>query len=304
MYDLIVIGAGPAGITAALYAARSNLKVATIEQGAPGGQMNNTADIENYPGFELISGPELSMKMYEPLAKMGVENIYGIVTSIEDKGSYKIVKTDDNIYETKTVIIATGAKHRLLGAPGEDTFSSRGVSYCAICDGAFFRDQDLLVVGGGDSAVEESIFLARLAKSVTIVHRRDELRAQKVLQERAFTNDKIKFIWDTVVKEIKGDNVKVKSVVFENVKTKEITEQEFGGVFIYVGLIPVSSIVSNLGITDESGWIITDENMKTKIPGIFAVGDVRQKSFRQITTSVADGAIAAQNVYQYVIENS
>ncbi|WP_411575286.1 thioredoxin-disulfide reductase [Streptococcus sp. CSL10205-OR2] len=304
MYDLIVIGAGPAGITAALYAARSNLKVATIEQGAPGGQMNNTADIENYPGFELISGPELAMKMYEPLDKMGVENIYGIVTDIEDKGDYKIVKTDDKTYETKTVIIATGAKHRLLGVPGEDTFSSRGVSYCAICDGAFFRDQDLLVVGGGDSAVEESVFLARLAKSVTIVHRRDELRAQKVLQDRAFANDKIKFIWDTVVKEIKGNDIKVKSVVFENVKTKEITEQEFGGIFIYVGLDPVSSMVTNLGITDEDGWIITDENMKTSIPGIFAVGDVRQKTFRQITTSVADGAVAAQNVYQYVTENS
>ncbi|MBJ8349221.1 thioredoxin-disulfide reductase [Streptococcus zalophi] len=304
MYDLIVIGAGPAGITAALYAARSNLKVATIEQGAPGGQMNNTADIENYPGFELISGPELSMKMYEPLDKMGVENIYGIVTTVEDKGDYKIVKTDDKTYETKTVIVATGSKHRLLGVPGEDTFSSRGVSYCAICDGAFFRDQDLLVVGGGDSAVEESVFLARLAKSVTIVHRRDELRAQKVLQDRAFANDKIKFIWDTVVKEIKGDDVKVKSVVFENVKTKEITEQEFGGIFIYVGLDPVSNMVSDLGITNEDGWIITDENMKTSIPGIFAVGDVRQKTFRQITTSVADGAVAAQNVYQYVIENS
>ncbi|MBJ8325145.1 thioredoxin-disulfide reductase [Streptococcus pacificus] len=304
MFDTIVIGAGPAGITAALYAARSNLKVATIEQGAPGGQMNNTADIENYPGFELISGPELSMKMYEPLDKMGVENIYGIVTDIEDKGDYKIVKTEDKSYETKTVIIATGAKHRLLGVPGEDTFSSRGVSYCAICDGAFFRDQDLLVVGGGDSAVEESVFLARLAKSVTIVHRRDELRAQKVLQDRAFANDKIKFIWDTVVKEIKGNDVKVKSVVFENVKTKEITEQEFGGIFIYVGLNPVSNMVSNLGITDEAGWIITDDNMKTSIPGIFAVGDVRQKTFRQITTSVADGAVAAQNVYQYVTENS
>ncbi|MCR8967156.1 thioredoxin-disulfide reductase [Streptococcus zalophi] len=304
MYDLIVIGAGPAGITAALYAARSNLKVATIEQGAPGGQMNNTADIENYPGFELISGPELAMKMYEPLDKMGVENIYGIVTTVEDKGDYKIVKTDDKTYETKTVIVATGSKHRLLGVPGEDTFSSRGVSYCAICDGAFFRDQDLLVVGGGDSAVEESVFLARLAKSVTIVHRRDELRAQKVLQDRAFANDKIKFIWDTVVKEIKGDDVKVKNVVFENVKTKEITEQEFGGIFIYVGLDPVSNMVSDLGITNEDGWIITDENMKTSIPGIFAVGDVRQKTFRQITTSVADGAVAAQNVYQYVIENS
>ncbi len=169
-------------MTAALYAARSNLKVATLEQGAPGGQMNNTADVENYPGFELISGPELSMKMFEPLEKFGVENLYGIVTGIEDKGDYKIVRTDDEAYKAKTVIIATGAKHRQIGVTGENEYNSRGVSYCAVCDGAFFRNQDLLVVGGGDSAIEEGLFLTRFANSVTIVHRRDELRAQKILQ--------------------------------------------------------------------------------------------------------------------------
>ena len=177
MYDTIVIGAGPAGMTAALYAARANLKVATLEQGAPGGQMNNTSDIENYPGFESISGPELSMKMFEPLEKLGVENLYGIVSGIEDRGNYKVVKTGDEEYQTKTVIIATGAKHRHIGVAGEEEYNSRGVSYCAVCDGAFFRNQDLLVVGGGDSAVEEGIYLTRFANSVTIVHRRDELRA-------------------------------------------------------------------------------------------------------------------------------
>ena len=203
MYDTIVIGAGPAGMTAALYAARANLKVATLEQGAPGGQMNNTSDIENYPGFESISGPELSMKMFEPLEKLGVENLYGIVSGIEDKGDYKVVKTGDEEYQTKTVIIATGAKHRHIGVAGEEEYNSRGVSYCAVCDGAFFRNQDLLVVGGGDSAVEEGIYLTRFANSVTIVHRRDELRAQKVLQDRAFANEKVKFIWDSVVEEIK-----------------------------------------------------------------------------------------------------
>lgn len=304
MYDTIIIGAGPAGMTAALYAARSNLKVATLEQGAPGGQMNNTSDIENYPGFELISGPELSMKMFEPLEKLGVENLYGIVTGIEDKGDYKIVKTDDEEYETKTVIIATGAKHRHIGVPGELEFNSRGVSYCAVCDGAFFRNQDLLVVGGGDSAVEEALFLTRFASSVTIVHRRDELRAQKLLQDRAFANDSISFIWDSVVKEIKGDDIKVRSVDIENVKTGQVTNHEFGGVFVYVGLDPVSDFIKDLGITDENGWIPTDDHMKTSRKGIFAVGDVRQKDLRQITTAVGDGAMAGQQAYQYIVDNN
>lgn len=303
MYDTIIIGSGPAGMTAALYAARSNLKTALLEQGAPGGQMNNTMEIENYPGFELITGPELSMKMHEPLEKMGVENLYGIVTGVEDKGDYKIVKTDDAEYQAKTVIVATGAKHRHLGVPGEDTYTSRGVSYCAVCDGAFFRGQDLLVVGGGDSAVEEALFLTRFANTVTIIHRRDELRAQKVLQDRAFANDKVKFIWDSVVKEIKGGDIKVDSVVIENVKTGEVTEQAFGGVFIYVGLDPVSSMVANLGVTDEAGWIVTNDKMETNRPGIFAIGDVRAKHLRQITTAVGDGAIAGQQAYHFITEN-
>lgn len=302
MYDTIVIGAGPAGMTAALYAARSNLKVAILEQGAPGGQMNNTADIENYPGFDLISGPELSMKMYEPLDKFGVENLYGIVTGIEDKEDYKRVLTDDDAFETRTLIIATGAKHRQIGVAGESAYNSRGVSYCAVCDGAFFRNQDLLVVGGGDSAVEEGLFLTRFASSVTIVHRRDELRAQKILQDRAFANDKISFIWDSVVKEIKGDDLKVTTVDIENVKTHEVTSHAFGGVFVYVGLDPVSDFFRDLGITDQDGWVITDDHMRTRIPGIFAIGDVRQKHLRQITTAVGDGAIAGQEVYQYLLE--
>lgn len=274
MYDTIIIGAGPAGMTAALYAARSNLKVALIEGGLPGGQMNNTSDIENYPGYANISGPELAEKMFEPLESLGVEHLYGFVETVEDHGEVKKVITDDEEFETRTVIVATGSKHRLLGVPGEEELNSRGVSYCAVCDGAFFRDQDLLVVGGGDSAVEEAIFLTQFAKSVTIVHRRDELRAQKVLQDRAFTNDKIKFIWDSVVKEIKGEN-RVESVVIENVKTNQVTEHAFGGVFIYVGLDPVSDFTKDLQIQDESGWIVTDDHMKTSVAGVFAVGDVR-----------------------------
>ena len=303
MYDTMIIGAGPAGMTAALYAARSNLKVALLERGIYGGQMNNTAEIENYPGYARISGPELAEKMFEPLENLGVEHLFGQVEKIEDQGDYKKIITEDEVFETKTVILASGANHRHLGVPGEEEYNSRGVSYCAVCDGAFFRDEDLLVVGGGDSAVEEAIFLTRFAKSVTIVHRRDQLRAQKLLQERAFANEKISFIWDSVVKEIKGDDRKVTSVVFENVKTGQISESDFGGVFVYVGLDPVSDFVKDLGICDEAGWIVTDQQMKTAIEGIYAIGDVRQKDLRQITTAVGDGAVAGQEVYKYITEH-
>ena len=303
MYDTMIIGAGPAGMTAALYAARSNLKVALLERGIYGGLMNNTAEIENYPGYARISGPELAEKMFEPLENLGVEHLFGQVEKIEDHGDYKKIITEDEVFETKTVILASGANHRHLGVPGEEEYNSRGVSYCAVCDGAFFRDEDLLVVGGGDSAVEEAIFLTRFAKSVTIVHRRDQLRAQKLLQERAFANEKISFIWDSVVKEIKGDDRRVTSVVFENVKTGQSSESDFGGVFVYVGLDPVSDFVKDLGICDEAGWIVTDQHMKTAIDGIYAIGDVRQKDLRQITTAVGDGAVAGQEVYKYITEH-
>lgn len=302
MYDTIIIGSGPAGMTAALYAARSNLKVALVERGIYGGQMQNTSDIENYPGYATISGPELSEKMFEPLEKFGVEHLFGQVVRVENSGAIKKVITEDNTLETKTVILAMGAQHRHLGVPGEAEFNSRGVSYCAVCDGAFFRDQDLLVVGGGDSAVEEAIFLTRFAKTVTIVHRRDELRAQKIIQERAFANEKINFIWDSVVEEIKGNERKVQSVAIKNVKTGDVTEHAFGGVFIYVGLDPMSEAVADLGITDEQGWVVTNELMETNQPGIFAIGDLRQKHLRQVTTAVGDGAIAGQGVYQYLTE--
>lgn len=302
MYDTIIIGAGPAGMTAALYAARSNLKVAILEQGAPGGQMNNTADVENYPGFERISGPELAMKMFEPLEKFGVDHLYGIVTQIEDKGDYKVIRADEQAYKTKTLIIATGAKHRQLGVPGEETYNSRGVSYCAVCDGAFFRNQDLLVVGGGDSAIEEGLFLTRFANSVTIVHRRDQLRGQKILQERAFAHEKVSFIWDSVVEAIKGNDLKVTNVDIRNLKTNQVTNHAFGGVFVYVGLDPVSDFFRDLKITDDGGWVVTDDRMRTAIPGIFAVGDIRQNQLRQITTAVGNGAIAGQEAYHYIVD--
>ncbi|MGT2756240.1 thioredoxin-disulfide reductase [Streptococcus ovuberis] len=302
MYDTLIIGSGPAGMTAALYAARANLKVGLLERGVPGGQMNNTADIENYPGFDLISGPELSMKMYEPLEKFGVDNLYGFVQKIEDNGRVKRVITEEETFEAKTIILATGANHRHLGVPGEAEYNSRGVSYCAVCDGAFFRDQDLVVVGGGDSAVEEAIYLTQFAKSVTIVHRRDELRAQRIIQDRAFANSKISFAWNKTVEEIKGGDRQVESVVLKDTQTGELSELACGGVFIYVGLDPVSEMVADLGVTDEAGWVLTDDQMATSRPGLFAIGDVRQKHLRQITTAVGDGAIAGQQAYQYIVE--
>jgi len=302
MYDVIIIGAGPAGMTAALYAARADLKVMLIDRGAPGGQMNNTAEVENYPGFESIMGPELSMKMYEPLEKFGTEHQYGIVENVIDNGDFKTVVTEDAEYQTRSVIISTGAQHRHLGVPGEEEYSGRGVSYCAVCDGAFFRNRELIVVGGGDSAVEEAVYLTQFASKVTIVHRRDELRAQKIIQNRAFRNEKIDFIWDSVVEEITGDGNVVTGVQVKNVKTGEVRPVEAQGIFIYVGIDPLSEPFKNLGVTNENGWVPTDENMKTSVSGVFAIGDVREKTFRQITTAVGEGGTAGQEVYLYLQE--
>lgn len=303
MYDVIIIGAGPAGMTAALYASRANLKTLLIERGAPGGQMNNTAEIENYPGFESIMGPDLAFKMYEPLEKFGTEHAYGIVKDVVDHGAYKTVVAEDKSYDAKSIILSTGASHRHLGVPGEEEFSGRGVSYCAVCDGAFFRNKELIVVGGGDSAVEEAIYLTQFASKVTVVHRRDELRAQPIIQKRAFANEKIDFIWDSVVEEIVGEQL-VSGVRIKNVKTDEVSLVLAQGVFIYVGLDPLSEPFKNLGILNENGWIPTDEEMRTSIPGIFAIGDIREKTLRQVTTAVGEGGTAGQNVYHYLQELS
>lgn len=302
-YDCIIIGAGPAGMTAALYAARANLKTLLLERGIPGGQMNNTAEVENYPGFDSILGLDLALKMYDGINQFGVEHGYGNVVEVKDHQDYKEVITDDASYEAKVVIIATGCEHRNLEVPGEAEYSGRGVSYCAVCDGAFFRNKKLIVVGGGDSAVEEAIYLTQFADEVKIVHRRDALRAQKIIQDRAFANEKISFIWDSVVEEIKGDDQKVTGVQIKNVKTGETYEEAADGVFIYVGLIPLTQAFTSLGITDDAGWIVTDERMQTKIPGLLACGDARQKHLRQITTAVGDGGIAGQQAYQYIEEN-
>ncbi|MFZ2352407.1 thioredoxin-disulfide reductase [Paucilactobacillus nenjiangensis] len=301
-YDVIVIGAGPGGMTAALYASRANLSVLMLDRGIYGGQMNNTAEIENYPGFKSILGPDLSKEMYESSTQFGAEYTYGTVASIVDHGDVKTVTTDMEEYETKAIIIATGSQYRKLGAPGEAELSGRGVSYCAVCDGAFFKNKHVVVVGGGDSAIEEGIYLTQLADKVTVVHRRDKLRAQKVIQDRAFANDKMEFIWNSEVTEIKDDDQKVGGVHIKNNQTGAESDIDANGVFIYVGVLPMTDSFQNLGILDDQGWVITNDQMETNVPGIFAIGDVRDKKLRQITTAVGDGGIAGQGVFNYIEE--
>ncbi|WP_068673017.1 thioredoxin-disulfide reductase [Oceanobacillus sp. Castelsardo] len=302
MYDVIIAGAGPAGMTAAVYASRANLSTLMIERGIPGGQMANTEDVENYPGYDHILGPDLSNKMFDHSKKFGAEYAYGDIKEIINEADYKIVKAGDKEYKTKAIIIATGAEYKKLGVDGEDELTGRGVSYCAVCDGAFFKERELVVVGGGDSAVEEGVYLTRFANKVTIIHRRDELRAQKILQNRAFDNEKIDFIWDSVVKKINGPEGKVSSVTLENTKTGEVTEFPADGAFIYIGMVPLSSPFASLGITNDEGYIPTNENMETNVPGIFAAGDIREKQLRQIVTATGDGSIAAESAIKYIEE--
>lgn len=302
IYDVVIIGAGPAGMTAAVYTSRANLSTLMIERGIPGGQMANTEEVENYPGFDTILGPELSTKMFEHAKKFGAEYAYGDVSEIIDGEEYKTIKSGAKEYKTRSIILSTGAEYKKMGVPGEKELGGRGVSYCAVCDGAFFKQKNLVVVGGGDSAVEEGVYLTRFADKVTIVHRRDKLRAQKILQDRAFANDKIDFIWNATVKEINEADGKVGSVTLQS--TVDGTESEFvaDGVFIYIGMLPLTKPFEALGILNEAGYIVTNDNMETNVPGIFAAGDVREKTLRQIVTATGDGSIAAQAAQHYVEE--
>ncbi|TFD95844.1 MULTISPECIES: thioredoxin-disulfide reductase [Jeotgalibacillus] len=302
IYDVVIIGAGPAGMTAAVYTSRANLSTLMLERGVPGGQMANTEDVENYPGFDHILGPDLSNKMFEHAKKFGAEYAYGDVKGIEDGKEYKTIKAGKKEYKARAILITTGAEYKKLGVPGEKELGGRGVSYCAVCDGAFFKGKDLVVVGGGDSAVEEGVYLTRFANKVTIVHRRDELRAQKILQQRAFDNEKIDFIWNSTVKEINEENGKVGSVTL--MSTEDGTETEFkaDGAFIYIGMVPLTKPFADLGILNDEGYIQTDELMRTNVPGIFAAGDVRDKTLRQIVTATGDGSVASQAIQHYVEE--
>jgi thioredoxin reductase (NADPH) len=303
LYDVAIIGSGPAGLTAGIYAGRARLKTLIIEKQQAGGQIVQTEEVENYPGaLEGDTGPAIIDRMVAQTKKFGVEKVSDEITEVQLVGKTKILKAKGGEYRAKSVIIATGAEPRFLGCPGEKEFIGKGVSYCATCDGAFFEGLDIFVIGGGDTAVEEAMFLTKFGRKVYVVHRRDELRAAKSIQEKAFKNEKIEFIWDSVVEEIKGDGL-VNEIVLKNKKTGELTnykaEDGMLGVFIFVGYTPFTKLFE--GKLDlERSYIKTDENMKTKIPGVFAAGDVRVKDLRQVVTATADGAIAAVQAEKYL----
>ena len=300
IYDVIIIGGGPAGLTAGLYTSRSRLKTLLIENGLLGGQMTTTELIENYPGFpEGVTGDELSRFMEDQAKRFGLEVIPEYVVEVKLEGAKKIVKTEEGNYLSQALIICTGAEYRKLGVPGEKEFAGKGVSYCATCDGAFFQDNQIVVVGGGDSALTEALYLTKFGKEVTIIHRRDALRGTKIYQERVFSHPKIKLLWNSVIQEIKGDSV-VKSIVVKNVKTGEVTEHPIDGVFLFVGLSPRTQFLRGLVDMDEEGYILTDVNGQTSEKGIFAAGDCRKKLVRQIATAVGDGATVAWATEKYL----
>ena len=301
-YDVIIIGGGPAGMTAGLYASRARLRTLLIENGLFGGQMTTTELIENYPGFpQGVSGEELSRLMEEQAKRFGMEANSDEVTEVSLESDLKRVKTYEGEFFCRALIICTGTEYRKLGVPGEEKFKGRGISYCATCDGAFFRDSRIIVVGGGDSALTEALFLTKFVSELTIIHRRDALRATKIYQERVLSNPKIKFLWNSVVQEIKGDSV-VRAVVVKNVKTGEVKEVETEGAFLFIGLTPRTHFLKELVQMDESGYIVTNENCEASIKGIFAAGDCRKKLLRQISTSVGDGATAAFAAEKYLEE--
>ena len=300
MYDLIIIGGGPAGLTAGLYSARARLNVLMLEKLAPGGQVMNTDWVENYPGFpDGISGFELVDKMKNQAEKFGLKIQNDEVTGLELSADQKIVVTQKQRIETRALILCTGATWKKLGVEGEESLMGKGISYCATCDGPFYRDQEVAVIGGGDTAVEEALFLTRFVTRVYHIHRRDSLRAIKLLQERAFAEEKISFIWDTVPLRILGKDG-VEGIELKNVKTGEITIKAVQGIFIFVGNIPNTELVRNLVELNENGFIITDNNMETSIPGVFAAGDNRAKLFRQISTAVGEGAAASYSAERYL----
>lgn len=297
-FDTIILGGGPAGLSAAIYASRGAVSTAIVDLNMLGGQPSNYLELENYPGFQVIGGYDLMEKFEEHADKFGVKKFpMQEIQSVDLKT--KTIVTNEYEFKAKTIIIATGAQPMKLGVPGEKEFVGRGVSYCAVCDGAFYRNKVVAVVGGGNAAVEEAMYLTKFADKVYVIHRRNELRADKIVQERAFKNDKIEFIWDSVVKEIKGDNL-VNTAVLENVKTKETSNLSVNGVFPYIGMTPNVENISGQLQQDARGFVVTDETMATSVEGVFAIGDVRTTPLRQVITAAADGAIGAVYAVKYL----
>ena len=300
MHDLIIIGGGPAGLTAGLYASRARLKTVALERAIAGGQIALTNVVENYPGIESIAGIDLAEAMHKHAEKFGMQFEYFTVDHVDLAGKVKRVYNDAGTeFTAKAVIIASGADHARLHVPGEAELAGRGVSYCAVCDGAFFRDKHVAVIGGGDSAIDEGLYLTRLASKVTVIHRRDHLRAERILQDQALANPKMEFIWDTVVEGFKGDEA-LTSLALRNVKTNAHSELGADGAFVYVGLLPNTGFLKGAIPLDEQGYIETDQKMATSIPGVYAVGDIRRGTLRQVVTAAADGAIAAMQVEKYI----
>jgi len=301
-YDIAILGGGPAGLAASIYAARGTYKTAIIDTGVLGGQVNNTLEIENFPGYQIIGGFDLIEKFEAHADKFNVDKyILQEITNVDLSGEIKTVETLEHIIKAKAVIIATGAQPQKLGVPGENEFAGRGVSYCAVCDGAFFRDKVVSIIGGGNAAIEEAIYLTKFASSVNVIHRRDSLRAEKLYQERAFSNPKINFIWNSVVKEIKGQD-KVESIVIENIKTGQISETKTDGVFPYIGFVPNSELFADMLQLDNKGFIITNADLSTNCRGVYAAGDVRVTPLRQVIVAAADGAISATSAIRYLDE--
>ncbi len=300
-YDVVIIGGGPAGLAAGLYAARGNVKTVILEKLIPGGQLNNTLDVENYPGMDHVTGPQIAQAMEEQTKRFGCEIVSNCnISEIEFNKGKHLIKSDRGIYRAKALIVATGSEYRKLNVPGEKEYSGKGVSYCAVCDGAFFKEKKLVVVGGGDSAVEEGNFLTKFANSVTIIHRRDKFRAEKIIQDRAFKNPKINVIWNTTVPEIKGDGSSVVSVKTKNVVTNEEKDFICDGIFIYVGLDPNTQLFKGKLSMDEAGRINTNEKMETNVPGVYAAGDVRETPLKQAVTAASDGSLAATMAIEYI----
>lgn len=299
-YDLIILGGGPAGLSAGLYGSRGSVSTLVLDKGLPGGELNNTAEVENYPGIDHKSGPEIAEMMVEHTKRFDAEIKSSIdIKSVDLQAQPKIIKTDQGEFTAKAIVLCTGSEHRKLGVPGEIEYAGKGVSYCATCDGFFFKNKHVVVVGGGNSAVEEGNFLTRFASKITLIHRRDSLRADKIIQERAFNNAKMNFIWDTQVDEIVGED-KVTKVKLTNLKTDEKSELECEGVFIFVGLEPNVDLFKDQVKLDDANRVITDELMRTNVAGVMSAGDVRNTPFRQAVTAASDGSLAATTAINYI----